>query len=85
VHSVTIITTDADAVVGRLHTRMPVMLPHELEDAWLDPSRTAASDAMQILHASRSVPVEAYPVSTRVNKPSVDDPSLLEPIEKTGH
>jgi putative SOS response-associated peptidase YedK len=58
--SFTIITTGADAVVGRLHTRMPVMLPHELEDAWLDPVRTAASDALEILHASRSVPVEAY-------------------------
>jgi putative SOS response-associated peptidase YedK len=55
VSSVTIITTDADGVVSRLHNRMPVMLPHELEDAWLDPSQRAASDALHILRASSSV------------------------------
>jgi hypothetical protein len=38
----------------------------------------------EILHASRSVPVEVYPVSPRVNKPGADDASLIAPIEKTG-
>jgi putative SOS response-associated peptidase YedK len=85
VSSVTIITTEADVVVGRVHNRMPVILPRELEGAWLDPSRTGVSDALEILRASHSVPVEAYPISTRVNKPSVDEASLIEPIEKTGH
>jgi putative SOS response-associated peptidase YedK len=81
----TIVTTEADTVVGRVHNRMPVMLRRELEDAWLDPDRPAAA-ALEILRASRSVPVEAYPVSTRVNRPSIDDASLIEPIQiqKTG-
>ena len=80
VYSFTIITTDADGVVSRLHDRMPAILPHELEDAWLDPTRTAAQEALRILHASRTVALEAYPVSTRVNKPTVEGKELIQPV-----
>jgi putative SOS response-associated peptidase YedK len=80
VYSCTIITTNADAVVGRVHHRMPAILPQALEDAWLDPARTAAQDTLRILHARGSVPLEAYPVSRMVNKPSIDGHELIRPV-----
>jgi len=37
VESCTIITTEANALIGRYHDRMPVILPNECFDVWLDP------------------------------------------------
>ena len=36
-YTFTIITTDADEYLAKLHNRMPVILARELEEAWLDP------------------------------------------------
>ena len=45
-YTFTIITTDADPFMARLHNRMPVILARELEDAWLDPELTQAQDIL---------------------------------------
>jgi putative SOS response-associated peptidase YedK len=37
IHTCTIITTDANDLIGPIHDRMPVILPQEKEAAWLDP------------------------------------------------
>jgi putative SOS response-associated peptidase YedK len=37
--------------------------------------------AMEILARSAGVPLDAYPVSRLVNKPSVDGKELIQPIE----
>ena len=37
VHSYTIVTCPANAVVAPVHDRMPVMLEREAEETWLDP------------------------------------------------
>src|SRR5215211_5861668 len=42
----TIITTEADPVMAKLHNRMPVILARELEAAWLDPELTQAQDVL---------------------------------------
>jgi putative SOS response-associated peptidase YedK len=34
----TIMTTAANSAIARLHDRMPVILPHEAEAAWIEPS-----------------------------------------------
>ena len=36
----TIITTTANSLVETIHDRMPVILPKEVEDIWLDPEIT---------------------------------------------
>src|SRR5260221_6484616 len=38
--SCAIITTAANELVGELHDRMPTILLHEFQDAWLDPKRS---------------------------------------------
>jgi putative SOS response-associated peptidase YedK len=76
----TVITTEADPFMARLHNRMPVVLERELEDDWLDPEITSARDVLGILERSAGVPLDAYPVSRMVNKPSVDGQELIRPI-----
>jgi putative SOS response-associated peptidase YedK len=79
-YTFTIITTEADPFMARLHHRMPVVLERDLEDDWLDPELTSTSDILGMLERSAGVPLEAYPVSRMVNKPSVDGQELIRPI-----
>lgn len=75
----TIITTQPNELMAAIHNRMPAILPREDYAAWLDPDRTDSAALMPLI--LRSYPAEAmacYPVSRKVNNPSVDDPSLIE-------
>jgi putative SOS response-associated peptidase YedK len=76
----TIVTRDADDFMARLHNRMPVVLAKEDEQAWLDPQLTSPPQVMEILARNAGVPLDAYPVSRMVNKPSVDGKELIRPI-----
>jgi putative SOS response-associated peptidase YedK len=76
----TIITTEADPFMARLHNRMPVILARELEEAWLDTEITSSKEVLTILERSVGVTLDAYPVSRLVNKPSVDGKELIRPM-----
>lgn len=80
VETATILTTQPNAVVARLHDRMPVILPsREAEAAWLD----AGVDGAEALGLCRPFPAERMQVAAadpRVNKPDPDaeGPHLLQ-------
>lgn len=78
--STAILTTDANALMGRIHDRMPVIIPPERYDAWLDP-RTPAPALKDLMQPCPSDWLEAFPVSLRVNNPKADDASILEPVQ----
>jgi putative SOS response-associated peptidase YedK len=80
VTSFTIITTEAEGVVAHFHTRMPVMLARPLEDVWLDTSITESGALLEVLRHRPAMPLEAYPVSRRVNAARDDDPALIERV-----
>jgi putative SOS response-associated peptidase YedK len=80
IYTFTIITTEADPFMARLHNRMPVILRRELEDAWLDPELTKAQDVLDVLSSSTGLELDAYSVSRMVNKPGVDGKELIRPI-----
>jgi putative SOS response-associated peptidase YedK len=80
IHTFTIITKDADGLVAPLHNRMPVILDRDLEDTWLDTEITSASEVLGMLERSAGVPLDAYPVSRMVNKPSVEGQELIRPM-----
>jgi putative SOS response-associated peptidase YedK len=80
-YTFTIITTEADTMMARLHHRMPVVLERELEDAWLDPELATAQDVLDLLSRSTGLELDAYPVSRMVNKPSIDNHVLIERVE----
>ena len=76
--TVTILTTEPNAVIEPLHHRMAVVLPADEEETWL----TAGPDERAEL--CRPYPdddLDAYPISTAVNDPSNDSPGIIEPDE----
>lgn len=69
-----ILTTSANDLVRDVHDRMPVILPRDSYDLWLDPgfnNMRAISDLLQPLPAAA---LKKYPVSTRLNSVDNDDP-----------
>jgi len=74
----TIITTEPNELMARLHNRMPVILPGpEAERAWL------ADDLSPARHQALLVPFDTrlmkeYAITTRVNSPANNDASVLE-------
>jgi putative SOS response-associated peptidase YedK len=79
----TIITTDANQVVARTHDRMPVILPTEVWDVWLDPSVDDLELVQGLLVGDVPVKLEVYPVSNEVNSVKNDGEQLIIPLE--GH
>jgi len=75
--STTIVTTAASGGLERVHDRMPVSLPRESWDAWLDPA-VGAEQAHALLDAPVA-PLHTRPVGPRVGNVRFDDPALLEP------
>ncbi len=81
-----IVTTDANATLGDIHNRMPVIVPPDAFDQWLGAGVLASgadakSDLENAAALIRPAPddlLEAYPVSTQVNRVANDNPKLLE-------
>jgi putative SOS response-associated peptidase YedK len=76
--SCAILTQPARAPVDAIHDRMPLVLPPDAWDAWLDPDITDAAAVAELL-APRSPELAAHPVGPRVNDPRNDDPGCLAP------
>ncbi len=78
--SATIITTEPNEVAAEVHNRMPVILPPELYDAWLEPDNDDREELLSMLAPYPAEEMETYPVSRRVNRPANDEPGVLEPV-----
>jgi len=79
IESCTLLTTDANPLVRKVHPRMPVILDPEDHDLWLDPAVDDRERLEAVLDAFDPAKMIAFPVSTRVNSPANDDPSVIEP------
>jgi len=79
IRSCAIITTDANQLMHEVHHRMTVILHPEDYGIWLDPNFDEKEPLMSLLKPYPADAMEAYPVSKRVNKPSNNVPSVLEP------
>jgi putative SOS response-associated peptidase YedK len=75
IHSCTIITTTPNELMAPVHSRMPVILPAETEELWLDQDTDPA--ALQSLLVPYMGSMEAYKVSTLVNSPRNDTPDVM--------
>src|SRR3954471_7938563 len=76
IRTFTIITTEANDLVRELHDRMPVVIGADDRERWLN-----GSDPQELLQSYPSELMRMWPVSTRVNSPKNDDPSLLDRVE----
>ena len=79
IESCTIITTAANALMGPIHDRMPVIVAPARYQAWLDPALSDRATLEQILVPYPAAELIAQAVTTRVNNPRNDDPDCLAP------
>jgi putative SOS response-associated peptidase YedK len=80
VRTCTIVTTRANDALSDIHQRMPVVLGSDAVNRWLDPTLQDRAELQALLAPAASDLLAAHPVSTLVNKVSVDGPELLEPL-----
>jgi putative SOS response-associated peptidase YedK len=75
-----ILTTSPNAVVTVVHDRMPVILPSEAHEAWLDVKGHDAASVMSLLQPAPDDFLDAVAVGKAVNSSKVEGPHLQQPI-----
>ncbi len=77
--SCTILTTDASGELADIHDRMPLPMPREHWDAWLDPDHPAPAELLRPPSQAELATIVTRPVSTLVNNVRNNGPELLVP------
>ena len=80
IESCTIITTEPNDLLRPIHNRMPVILPRELGEPWLDGAIQDPAPLREMLTPYPASAMEAYEVSSLVNSPFNDGPEVARPI-----
>src|SRR6185436_9093539 len=76
-----IVTTTASRSIAHIHDRMPVIVAPDAFDFWLDPNVDGEMAAAVIAPAPDAL-LEAYEVSSAVNRTANDSAELLEPLSE---
>ena len=76
----TVLTAKSDGEVSRVHNRMPLIIPKESEELWLD---GAENKALSLLRALPKIKLRSHQVSPNVNDPENEGENLVEPIIRT--
>lgn len=79
--SCTIITTEPNEFMADIHNRMPVILPPDAYDRWLDPAERQPAELQDLLKPYPAEAMTAHQVSTLVNNPRNDSPQCVEPVQ----
>ena len=77
-----IITTESNDLVASIHNRMPVIVPEEKLDMWLDPLFQDYNALKDILLPYPAEEMEMFKVSTMVNSPKFDSATNIFPIKE---
>ena len=84
VRSCTIITTEPNELLRPIHNRMPVILPKALESFWLDDEVQDPFALGDILSPYPAEAMQAYEVSSLVNRPSNEGSKVATPVGQEG-
>ena len=84
VYTCTIVTTDANETLRPIHHRMPVVIPPEAYDLWLDRDIDDPEALLPLLRPSPEDAFRAYPVSTFVNNARNEGPDCIKPLGGSG-
>lgn len=82
IESCTILTTDANELMMPIHERMPVIIPPDQFDLWLDTGVNDEKKSSGLLRPFDSKTMTAYPISTQVNNPKNDVVACIEPLQE---
>ncbi len=72
-----IVTTDANELLKPIHDRMPVIVPREMWDLWLDPAVREPEELAPVLRPYPAEELELYEVSKLVNRADYDGPECI--------
>jgi putative SOS response-associated peptidase YedK len=78
--SCTIITTTPNALMEKIHDRMPVILKPEACSLWLDPGEQTPDKLDKCLKPFPASQMTAFAVSRAVNDPKLDSPECVLPV-----
>ena len=78
-----IVTTQANQTLSAIHHRMPVILAPDAFDFWLDCANVDATTAAAVIAPAQEDLLEAYEISTAVNRVANDGPQLIERLAAT--
>ena len=78
--SCTIITCEPNELIREIHNRMPVILPEEYYQLWLDPGEPDLNQIKTLLRPYPAENMSAYPVSKLVNNPANDTVACIQPF-----
>ncbi len=81
IDTVAILTCAANRMVAALHDRMPVVLPVEHFEAWLDVNGTAPEAALALVQPAPEDLFEAIEMHPKINDSKRDEPGIQEPLE----
>jgi putative SOS response-associated peptidase YedK len=76
----TILTTEPNELVSKVHNRMPVILAKDEEKLWLDPDLIEPERIAKLIDTYPASEMSSYPVDRRVGNASNNDPKLLDPL-----
>jgi putative SOS response-associated peptidase YedK len=79
IESCTLITTDANGVVGQVHDRMPVILMPDEYDRWLNPAEQGVETLQALLRPLPDDCMTCHAVSKLVNNPRNERPECVAP------
>jgi putative SOS response-associated peptidase YedK len=75
-----IVTTTANADLAPIHERMPVVIPEEAFESWLDCVNVDAAMASAMIAPAPEGMFEGYEISSAVNRAANDSAELIEPV-----
>jgi putative SOS response-associated peptidase YedK len=81
VHSCTIITGSPNEKMAEIHHRMPIMLPPDTWEPWLDPDNTDVEEVGRFLVPAPVSLITFHPVSLEVNNPRNKSEHLSDEVE----
>ena len=79
VRSFTIITTAPNALMARIHDRMPAIIPPEQHARWLDPALQDPAEIQTMIASCPAAALQAVPVGRQINNARNQGPELIEP------
>lgn len=77
IESCAILTTGSNRVLSPIHDRMPAIIGPGDYDRWLEPSDRKPESPSPLLAPYDPDEMTAYPVSSRVNSPAIDDKACI--------
>jgi putative SOS response-associated peptidase YedK len=80
IETCSIITTRPNDLLADVHDRMPVILPDDVYDMWLDPGFHKADTICDLLKPFNAALMRRYEVSSRVNLVKNNDAACAEPV-----